>query len=254
MARELNVIQSIPFWLPLTSTWLYNQTRYLPEDVQSHIACGYTENLDQFRVPSIHSMADRSVWFRVRDGLLRRGSKKRWQAHMSRVARTHRADMVHTHFGESAWRDVHVVRRLALKHLVTFYGKDVNYSPRADPRCRERYRHLFANVDRGLCEGPHMGRCLVDLGCPEEKVCLQHLGVEVEQIPFRPRRWDGAGSLRVFMAASFREKKGIPDALEALGRIQGDLPGLEITIIGDALLDGLVASENEDLCHRSIRR
>jgi colanic acid/amylovoran biosynthesis glycosyltransferase len=35
------------------------------------------------------------------------------------------------------------------------------------------------------------------------------------------------------MAGSFREKKGFPDAIEALGRIQDDVD-LEITIIGDA--------------------
>ena len=39
--------------------------------------------------------------------------------------------------------------------------------------------------------------------------------------------------LRVLIAGSFREKKGIPYALEALGRLQQEIP-LEITIIGDA--------------------
>jgi colanic acid/amylovoran biosynthesis glycosyltransferase len=36
------------------------------------------------------------------------------------------------------------------------------------------------------------------------------------------------------LAASFREKKGLPDALEALGRLHRELRDLQITIIGDA--------------------
>jgi colanic acid/amylovoran biosynthesis glycosyltransferase len=39
--------------------------------------------------------------------------------------------------------------------------------------------------------------------------------------------------LRVLIAATFREKKGIPYALEALGRLQKDIP-LEVTLVGDS--------------------
>ncbi|MCH7548769.1 MAG: glycosyltransferase, partial [Candidatus Krumholzibacteriota bacterium] len=51
-------------------------------------------------------------------------------------------------------------------------------------------------------------------------------------IPFEPRRWRRGDPLCVLLAGSFREKKGFPDALDALGRIQRDV-ALEITIIGD---------------------
>ena len=73
-----------------------------------------------------------------------------------------------------------------IKHLVTFYGFDVNYLPQMDPSWSQRYQELFAQCDRVLCEGPHMAGCLVGLGCPESKVRVQHLGVRRrEQHPQR---------------------------------------------------------------------
>ena len=83
---------------------------------------------------------------------------------------------------------------------------------------------------------------LINLGCNEKKVKIQHLGVGIEAIAFKPRFWEAGMPLRVLIAASFREKKGIPYALEALGQVQRKVP-LEITIIGDATADP--RSQNE---------
>jgi colanic acid/amylovoran biosynthesis glycosyltransferase len=84
------------------------------------------------------------------------------------------------------------------------------------------------------------------MGCPEQKVRVQHLGVEVRRIPFEPRQWRPGEPLRVLIAASFREKKGIPYALDALGRIAKAVP-LKVTIIGDAASDAESLSEKEKI-------
>jgi colanic acid/amylovoran biosynthesis glycosyltransferase len=125
------------------------------------------------------------------------------------------------------------VRRAGTRHVVTFYGFDVNMLPTQDKRWLSRYRELFDKADMFLCEGPHMARQLIKLGCPEEKVRVHHLGVEVENIPYEARRWENGQPLRILMAATFHEKKGIPYALQALAQIQHVTP-IEITIIGDA--------------------
>ena len=52
-------------------------------------------------------------------------------------------------------------------------------------------------------------------------------------IPFRPRQWTPGVPLRILMACAFREKKGVPYALEMIGRLQHEVP-LEVTIIGGA--------------------
>lgn len=78
-----------------------------------------------------------------------------------------------------------------------------------------------------------MARCLANLGCPESKIRVQHLGVDIDGIPFHQRRWQPGEPLKILLAASFREKKGIPYALEAIGNLDAGLD-IEITIIGDA--------------------
>ena len=78
-----------------------------------------------------------------------------------------------------------------------------------------------------------MTQSVIKLGCPESKVRVHHLGVDLGKFVFRPLPWRPQEPLKVLIAASFREKKGIPYALAALGKLQRDIE-LEITIIGGA--------------------
>jgi colanic acid/amylovoran biosynthesis glycosyltransferase len=92
---------------------------------------------------------------------------------------------------------------------------------------------MFDSVARVLCEGTHMAEGLRALGCPDEKVTVQHLGLDLERFAFRTRSWDGSGPLRVLLAGSFTEKKGLTLAVEALGALK-ERVGIEATIVGDA--------------------
>jgi colanic acid/amylovoran biosynthesis glycosyltransferase len=237
---SLTVVHSLPTWLPLTATWLHNQVRYLSSEIKNHVVCETTENLDQFSLSNIHCLKDQPRGPIVPDGLLRKLRlqkllSRRYLDFLKRVAFKHHARILHSHWGDTGWRDVDAAKKSDLRQIVTFYGKDVNYYPQF-PIWRERYQYLFQQVDLVLCEGPHMAQCIMELGCPTTKVRVQHLGVDLDKIEFRPRVWKD-GPLRVFIAGSFREKKGIPYALRALGLAQKQLPPLEITIIGDASKD-----------------
>lgn len=230
----ITALQSVRCWLPQTQTWLYNQVRFLPDGVENHILCEVTDNLDQFWLPNIHDLseAERSRYFW--NNSLRKPRVRRRLGLLVEQTRRHRVRVLHSHFGWMGWANLKAARKAGLKHVVTFYGHDVNSLPRLHPRWRRRYRDMFEQVHGVLCEGPHMARCLMaDLGCPEHKVRVHHLGVVVDEIAFKPRVWTPGETLRVLVAASFREKKGIPYALKALGRIRYEIP-LEITIIGDA--------------------
>ena len=235
--QPLTVVHSVPVWLPNTATYLYNLVRYLPPEIGNHVVCGATQNLDQFRVENIHSMEGFLGWHRLINSGLRKLGLQGFLEHLVPVAKHHQARILHSHWGDVAWRDIKAARKAKLLHIATFYGKDVNYLPQQQSKWRKRYQELFSHVDLVLCEGAHMARCIVALGCREEKVQVQHLGVEVDRIVFKPREWDQHKPLRVLIAASFREKKGIPYGLAALARLEGDLPGLEVTIIGDASKD-----------------
>lgn len=243
---KITVMHRCHTWLPQTATWLYNQVRYLPETrILNHIVCETTENLDQFPRPHIHALADypvRYLWQRV-------WRKLGWRNHLAfavDVAKSYHVNLVHSHFGYTGWSDLEVVRRTGAKHVVTFYGFDVTRLPQEEPIWQARYQELFAHVDAVLCEGPYMRQSIIALGCPAEKAHVHHLGVQIDDLEFRPRVWRPGQKLRVLIAASFIEKKGIPDALTALGRIQNDVD-LEITIIGDAPTGARYRAEKEKI-------
>jgi colanic acid/amylovoran biosynthesis glycosyltransferase len=154
--------------------------------------------------------------------------------------------LLHSHFGTTAWLNLETVRRTSIKHIATFYGFDVNYVPIQDRRWIHRYKELFEQVDYILCEGNHMASCIEKLGCSSRKIRVHHLGVVVNDLEFRPRVWNKFEPLKILIAASFTEKKGIPYALEALGRFQHELP-LQITIIGDASRDAESQAEKQKI-------
>lgn len=230
---KMRVIHSRPVWLAQTETWLFNQVKYLRSDIEPHIVCAATENLDQFRTDHLHCIGAPSFLEEKYEAVLRRLNIRDYRGKLRRVVQGLRPRLFHSHFGDEAWTKMNLVDRIGLPHVVTFYGYDVNRLPKVEPVWLDRYRALFEKVDAVLCEGPHMARCLRALGCAPEKVHVHHLGIPIEDISYRPRQWTPGTPLRVMIAASFKEKKGIPFALEALGQLKDRIP-LEITIIGDA--------------------
>ncbi len=240
----LRVLHSFPVWLPQTQTWMYNQIRHLPDDIDRHVVCERTAHLDQFQVPNIHCLADEPWAHRILNLGILPFRFRPYSRYMTKVIGTCRPDILHSHFGPVGWSDMAAVRRAGSKHVVTFYGQDVSYLPRHDPLWRRRYLELFDSVDLVLCEGHHMAGCIRGLGCPDDKVRVQRLGIALSDITFMPLGWHPGESLKVLISAAFREKKGIPDALEALGRLQHRLP-LEITLVGDSSEDPRTAAEKE---------
>jgi len=231
--QPLTVLHAVPdTWLPVTQNWLYNQVRHLPNDTVSHIVCTRRTDNGAFDVPNVHETA-RQPHRRAIDALGTRLGIRHHASATERVVRSHRPDILHSHFADVGWRHLALCRRYGLRHVVTFYGLDVNYLPRAG--WLSRYQRLFKEVDLVLCEGPHMARCVVELGCAAEKVAVHRLGVRVRDIAYQPCARRATEPLRILLAAQFREKKGLPDAIDAIGRFRRMTgAAVEVTLIGEA--------------------
>ncbi len=242
MVSELRVLHRLPVWLPQTQTWLDRQIRVLPPAFRQRIVADTAEHLELFPAADLRVFAQASRLRRFWDkGLKRLGARTDF-GFVDQAARAFRPQVVHSHFGHVGWAMGALPQRLGAAHVVSFYGFDVNMLPQRDPRWRTRYAQMFRIVDRVLCEGPHMAQCLITLGCPPECCQIHHLGVDLPAIAFRPRTPPAGAPLRVLMAASFREKKGFPDGLEALARVRRHHP-LAITLIGDAGHDAASQAE-----------
>lgn len=242
------VVHSVARWLPPSQAWLYDQLRFLPGPAAGVVVCGGLDEPARFPGPKVLC----APWPRqTLDRVLRKRGFNRPFAFLERTARERGARVLHSHFGWTGWLDSPTARRAGLKHVVSFYGADMSL-PRRQPRWGPRYRELFAAADAFLCEGPFMGARLAELGCPPRKIRLQRLGVDLESIPFAPRVWRPGEPLKVLMAAAFRETKGLPCGIAALGLIFGKAP-LELTIIG-AILPGHGTRREERRIREAIAR
>lgn len=232
---KIKLVHYCSVWLEITQTWLYNQVKYLPANIENHIVSRSSRNLDQFALEHIHALKSDAFGSYLLYKLLylfgkKDGSARLFKRQLARI----KPDVIHSHFGNNGWAVLRAVEKYGAPHFVTFYGQDVSKLPQDNPVWLTRYLELFnAPNTHFLCEGSFMVNSLIKMGCPADKVDVHRLGIEVDKIAFKPRQWRAKEPLKVLLAASFREKKGIPYALEALGKISKDIP-LAITIIGDA--------------------
>lgn len=157
------------------------------------------------------------------------------------------AQVLHAHFGYTGVHLLPVARRTGLPLVTTFYGEDA--SRQADePEWRERYRELFERGDCFLVEGPFMRGRLAEIGCPLRKSVVQRIGIHPERYPFRARAPRPRGEpVRLLFCASFREKKGLGYALEAVARVREEFPRLVFRIGGDGPLGPDVRATVRDL-------
>ena len=227
----MRVTHIIEQWLPLTQTWLASAIRHLPQPIDSTIVCRRVTP-DAAPAPGALVVAPALVAGSI-GKLVDRLMPGLEPGRIARVVASRNPALVHGHFGPAGWDGIAASRRAGVPLIVSFYGLDVDAVPRNARRWRARYQRVFEVADRVLALGPWMAGRLVASGADPDRIVIHHLGVPVSEIGFLPRRWTGERPLRILIAASFREKKGIPVALAALAEIRRRTP-LAITLVGDA--------------------
>ncbi len=221
-------------YLPITETWIYEQIKNLKR-YQPIVYALRTENLDIYPTEKIRSLelkrglGDLATFFN-------KGWNKlfNFYPYFMFALRKDKPKLVHAHFGPTAYDFLELKSIFKLPLITSFYGCDLSLLPYQNSEWKLRYKKLFRQGDYFLVEGLHMKKCLVELGCPEEKVTVQHLGVDLDRIKFVPRKPEENGEIRILSVASFREKKGIPYAVEAFGKVREKHENLRLTIIGDS--------------------
>ena len=231
-AKRPTVAHFVSPYLFSTGSWIYGQLVHA-QQYKPIVLTDQTVNLDVFPFEPIYTYenvsAPRKALLCLGKGRLR-GAREPF---FERVLRRQKPCLMHAHFGTSAVEMLELKRRLGFPLVTAFYGADASQAPR-DPVRRERYQRLFSIGDLFLAEGNAMRRALMTLGCPAHKIVIQRLGVNLDTLPFVVRRPDPSGVIRILIAGTFREKKGIPDALRAVKRVRSRYPRLEVTLIGDS--------------------
>ena len=215
-------------YLHTSGSWIYHQIVRLRR-YRAIVLTQQALNLDEFPTEKVYS-AETNPWGRRLVNRLVRGLTGKFP-YYAEILRQEGANLIHAHFGHQGCACLRAKRSADLPILTTFYGYDATRDP-YERRWRRRYERLFVEGERFLAEGSTMMQRLVEAGCPPEKVRLHHLGVDLERIPFQRRQ--PVETVRFLICAPFREKKGIPYALLALGRVlqERSFP-CEVVLIGD---------------------
>jgi colanic acid/amylovoran biosynthesis glycosyltransferase len=117
---------------------------------------------------------------------------------------------------------------------VAFRGADTTkYVARRGPRV---YGRTFreARVLLPVCD--FLGRRLVQLGAPADRVVVHRTGIDLDRWPFRERHPHVPGSLRVVTVGRLVEKKGIAQVLRALRLLSDRGIRAEYRVYGDGPL------------------
>src|ERR1022692_796200 len=136
---RLTVLHYSALWLASTEIWLFDQLTQQPQCIENHVVCEATKNLDQFSVPNLHCFSEEGALRWYWDKAVRKTHIRNHLGYLVTQAHQIKPQIVHSHFGNVGWSNHRAVRRLGIRHIVTFYGLDVNHLPTVDARWRARY-------------------------------------------------------------------------------------------------------------------
>lgn len=220
------------YYFELSENWIHTQLKYL-SDWQPIVFTNKTKNLnsERWQPPIYERRRELPIGIYQLDSILMKLIG--YYPSFYRQAKKSQVPLIHAHFGPMGFLSIGIARKLGVPLVTTFYGYDASELPRQFPSWQEDYKTLFKEGTRFLVEGPAMGKKLEALGCPAEKITIQHLGVEFETFPAR-KNYHTDGPVRFLMAGRFVEKKGFIYGLQAFRAFLQQGGNGVLTIVGDA--------------------
>ena len=225
------IAHSVRSYLFRTGSWIYSQISHLKK-YQPLIITTRKRNLDIFPAPRIYSLSDLNGLNRFFQRQYAKATNF-YYPFFYKVLKKTQVVLLHSHFGNRGFFDLKLKQKLNIPQVTTFYGHDVSMLAQEE-RWKRRFKILFQQCDLICAEGNYMKKSLLELGCPDSKVRVQHLGIDCDEIPFILRKPADRHKIKILIAGTFREKKGITYALEAFAKLTSKYKNIEATLVGDA--------------------
>ena len=226
-------------FLPYSETFIHDELRF-HERYDVAVFARKVLNADRFpghRVFALESPQRRmriaSVWY----GLSTRS------AYLEREMKGGGFSLLHAHFGHNGAFAMGFARRLKLPLVVSLHGADVTVllgTAKFRPQWWNyliRYRDLFREARLFLAASNELKELIVAAGCPEEKVIVHRLGVDLDV--FKPTSFPLPDDPPlVLMIGRFVEKKGHVYGIEAAALARRAGLDFRLVIVGHGPLLG----------------
>jgi colanic acid/amylovoran biosynthesis glycosyltransferase len=163
-----------------------------------------------------------------------------------RVLEEARAQLLHIYFGHIAVHLLPLIRAWGKPSVVSFHGADVMVDLEK-PAYRAATKQMLEAVRLVLVRSESLGRGLVEIGCPPQKIRIQRTGIPVDEIPFQARAWPADGAWKFVQACRLIEKKGLKISLSAFAKFAARYPQATFTIAGEGPLRAELEAQAREL-------
>ncbi len=143
--------------------------------------------------------------------------------------------IIHCHYGTNGVAAL-LLKKCKINFILgtVFHGNDITGIPVA--KGPNYYDSLFAHGDLFLPVSNYLKQKLINRGCPEDKIYVHHMGIDIETFSFNSEVQNKNDSLTFLTVGRLVEKKGHIYALKALAKIKDKLPDFNYLIAGDGPL------------------
>lgn len=207
------VLHILDSYLPETMNWIDSILQSTGSNCEHHIAARYHINDYKLKYPmvpgSLTSTYPVPNYNKVLCSLLDLSSSSRLYNYVNRES----IDIIHFHFANTAIRQIHLIEKLKIPVLISFYGFDYEYLVKNKSGTLKAYQNLAHLGCRFIVEGRYSRNVLLEYGIPSRQISILHLLFSRNGI-LKPINWQSP--IRLIQAASFTEKKNQLALLEAL--------------------------------------
>jgi colanic acid/amylovoran biosynthesis glycosyltransferase len=230
LKTQINIAHLVTPYLFHTGSWIYNQIIGVNE-VNHFVFTQKKENLEQYPLENVISIENFNLFKRFVNKIYRKITDNYGMFFIAKTTR-YNIDIFHAHMGFEGARWLKMVMNSKKPLITSFYGQDVSKLGKQDYWLK-RYKSLFEYGKFFLAEGPYLKKQLIDIGCPENKVIIQKLGISINQYPVKDYSIANKRMI-ILQVSTFREKKGIKYSLEAIKLLHEDKIDFEFRLIGGA--------------------
>ncbi|MEW6202339.1 MAG: glycosyltransferase [bacterium] len=234
---------SVPY-LRNTETFIYDRIAH-PQRFNSLVVTNEPViNASLFPHPEIHTLASRSFLYRKFDAAARRLNG--FSPYYFSVLKKTGAAVIHAHFGPVGCSLFHIKAKINLPLMTSFYGQDASALLHRK-HYREAYRKLFEQCEIVSVLSEDMKKSLSDAGCPQEKIRIHHLAVDMETIAMREREPDSSDEIRILFAGRMVEKKGVEYLLRAFSLVRNMGINARLILAGEGPLQHRIEQTANEL-------
>jgi colanic acid/amylovoran biosynthesis glycosyltransferase len=232
----MRVAHAMYCYLGQSETFIWQYLRHF-QNVSPVVITQKLENLDQFQlvngeIKPIYGHLWRMA--KLMNALYEKLLRDPF-GYLKKLIKEEELKIIHAHYGPNGDFYLPLSTLFRIPIITTFYGYDLNRKDVIE-EYQDAYQRLFNNGTHFLVEGPFMKKRLVSLGCPEEKISIQRIAINLENYPTGTRPWDGTRPIRLLFVGRLVEKKGLEYALRALAEIKEDY-SFQFRIIGSGELE-----------------